>query len=100
MSSEEEFDANLVKVITLLFEEKLASNSKIMKFLEVGFDKANEYADKLVEYGLIPSLNGKRKPRKLLPQCIEDVSPEVWEWLEKYGYTTNDVEGFFNSREQ
>jgi len=97
-SAEDKFDENLAEVIMLLLEQGQFSNDAIQKMLEIGYHKANEYMAKLEEYGLIPPLKGKRKPRKLNPECIENMPVEVIELLERHGYTEDDITDALNQR--
>ena len=89
LSPEDEFNMNMDEVVKVLLKEGKISNSAVQKVIEVGFDKANEYMDKLEEYGLILPLGSKRGARKLIPNSI---SSEVREILSKYGYNKDEIE--------
>lgn len=52
--------------------------------------RADGIMDKLVTMGII-SVKHSNQPRKVLPQMIEEVPPETLEFLERYGYTSDDV---------
>ena len=98
-SAEDEFDENMAEVIMLLLEQGQLSNDAIQKMLGIGYHKANDYMNRLEEYGLIPPLKGKRKPRKLDPECADNMPSEVIELLARHGYTENDIADAFNQRQ-
>jgi hypothetical protein len=98
ISVEDEFKNNFVEVVMTLLDQCQTSNDAVQKLVGVGYHKANEYMDKLEEYGLIPSLGSKRGPRKLFPEWFDNASSEVWELLEEYGYTMEDIENAFINR--
>jgi hypothetical protein len=94
-SAEDEFDNNLAAVIMLLLRQGKISNDEIQGEIEVGFKKANLYMDKLVEFGLIPPPDKKRRPRKLLAKSATEIQSEVKDFLAEHGYTHDDVEEAF-----
>jgi hypothetical protein len=91
VSPADEFNKNLAKVISLLLKVDEISNVAVQKELEVGFNTANLYMDKLVRLGLIAPPDGKRRPRKLIVQSHTDISDDVLELLSANGYTTDDI---------
>ena len=94
-SKKDNFDRDLAKAIMLLLEQGKISNTEVQKMAEVGFDKANVYMDKLVELGLIPPPDNKRRPRKLIIKSAAEISTEVIALLEKQGYSYSDIEIIF-----
>jgi len=95
LTAEDVFDKNVAEIIMLLLSQKQISNDAIQKHLEVGYHQANKYMDKLVKYRLLPPLNGKRKPRKLIPAHLDDMPSKALEHLERHGYTTADIASAF-----
>ena len=89
------FDKNVAEIIMLLLKQKQISNAEIQKQLEVAYNKANRYMYELEKYKLIPPLNGKRKPRKLLQARFEDMPTVAIEHLDRHGYTADTIKATF-----
>ena len=99
LSAEDEIEKNLVEVILELLDKGKTSNDEVQKLIGVGYHKANDYMQNLEEFGLVPTLGSKRGPRKLLPAWLDTVSSECLELLESHGYSEEDLENAFISRD-
>ena len=95
-SSENEFDKNLAKTIILLLKQKKISNDEVQGLAEVGYHSANKYMRRLEQYSLIPPLNRRRAPRKLIPVRFEDMPNEVIEFLMQHNYTIDKIQDNFS----
>jgi hypothetical protein len=77
---------HLAILILSLLENGKISNHTIQFMLDVGVKKARTYMKKLKSFGLIGSFNEERVANVLLPQSLEDIKNDVWEFLIKCGY--------------
>lgn len=79
----------LVDIIMWVLERNTVSASQIMRQFSMG-NRANCIIDKLFEVGLV-SEKDANKPRKVLPQSIEDIPAEATEILTKHGVSTDEI---------
>lgn len=79
----------LVDIIMWVLERNTVSASQIMRQFSMG-NRANCIIDKLFEMGLV-SEKDANKPRKVLPQSIEDIPAEATEILTKNGVSTDEI---------
>ncbi len=84
------------KIIFYTLGQETMSVNKLQKAFNMG-KRANEIIDLLCEKGII---TGKfaNQPRKVIPACIEEVSDEIINFLEIYGYNQEQVENIFNEK--
>lgn len=95
LSKEAEFDRNMAEIIMKLLELGQISNDAVLGHLGIGFHAGNKYMDGLVGYKLIPLLNKKRGPRKLISARFEDIPAEAIELLGRHGYTNDAIKATF-----
>ena len=76
---------------------KYISGNSITNTFKCGWDKADEFLKIICIMGIVTTLNGKL-PRAVIPTCLGDLSPEVIEILNRYGYTEEQILETFNTR--
>lgn len=91
-------DKILAKIIKWTIERNTVSANAIdQAFKNIGARKASRIIDRLYKLGIAGEANGKLG-RKVLPVCIEDLSSEVIDFLDRHGYTTDDIEKAFDTK--
>ena len=60
-------------------------------------NRAYDIIKQLYEMGLITEQFSKQ-PRRVIPVCIEDLSPDIVSMLEQYGYAKENIEDIFRNR--
>lgn len=79
----------LVDIIMWVLERNTVSASQTMRQFSMG-NRANCIIDKLFEMGIVSGKDAN-KPRKVLPQTIEDIPTETVEFLTKNGVSTDEI---------
>ena len=74
------------------------SSRQMQEQFQFGAPKANPLLDDLTRMG-IASAKFSKQPRTVLPQCVEDLLPEVLELLERHGHTVDHIQTAFDGRD-
>jgi len=93
-------DEVFAEIIMWTLERKTVSGNAIFKAFKdygVGERKAGRILERLYKLGIAGNANVKLG-RKVLPGCIEDLSPEAIDFLDRCGYTQEDIEKAFDAR--
>jgi S-DNA-T family DNA segregation ATPase FtsK/SpoIIIE len=90
-------DKFFAEVIMLALGYKTISALHIKDAYKTGWPRGNALLDRLHEFGVVSAPHA-RQPRKVLASCIEDLSPELLGFLERYGYGDDQITEAFNSR--
>lgn len=97
-ASEDSYDApitdcaeknEMADIIMWALERNTVSASQIMRQFSMG-NRANGIIDRLFEMGIVSGKEAN-KPRKVLPQSIEDIPAETTEILAKNGIPTDEI---------
>lgn len=91
-------NVELAQIVFFTLRNETISSYKIQTTFRVGAKRANGMIDSLYKMGLVGE-KYSNQPRKVSPQCIEDLSEEIIGFLEKYGYSREQIEEvFFNKK--
>lgn len=91
-------DREIAQVIVWILAQDKISAIQIMSHFSMG-NRAYDIVDQLCEMGLVSEQFAKQ-PRKVIPVCIEDLSPEVVSLLDQYGYGKDQIEGVFKTKSE
>jgi DNA segregation ATPase FtsK/SpoIIIE-like protein len=80
----------LADVIMWVLKHSEVSCNMIQKRFSIGYTRASEYIAAMYAFGVVDDLYGKL-PRKVLPESIEDLSPDVMTLLGCFGYTDDNI---------
>lgn len=94
---DESKNKELAKIVLYTLGNETMSSNKLQKTFRVGANHANGMIDSLYKMGLVVEKYANQ-PRKVLPQCIEDLSEEVIGFLEKHGYSKEQLENIFEMK--
>lgn len=89
-------DKEFVKIVIWVLGRKKISASQIMSCFTMG-NRAYNIVEQLCEMKIVDE-KFANQPRKVIPACIEDLSPEIISLLERYGYSTEYIEDVFGNR--
>lgn len=85
------------KVVLWTLKHKAISCNMLSENFHVGWRRANELIGQLHDAGIVGELDAKL-PRKVLPQCIEEVPEAVLDILEHNGISSDTVSNAINIR--
>ncbi|MCM1227192.1 MAG: hypothetical protein NC320_07170 [Clostridium sp.] len=88
----------LTKIIMWTLPQQQVSAKKLIDKFHMG-NRSYEIIDKLCSMNIVSEQHAKQ-PRKVIPTCINDISPDVLKLLSKYGYTEEMVAEVINRRVQ
>jgi len=86
----------LADVIAYTLKQEKISANKIQQRFNMG-NRARNIIDLLCQKQIV-SEKKYNQPREVIPTCIEELSEEILTYLEKYGYTKEQLKGIFQSR--
>ena len=89
----------LARIVMWSLKDETISCNLVCDTFEVGWKRAKGFLEKLYRWEIAGELYEKR-PRAILPVCIEDLSPNVIDFLEHHGYTLDNIQEAFESRER
>ncbi|MDE5823975.1 MAG: hypothetical protein K2H91_04740, partial [Lachnospiraceae bacterium] len=98
MLTEDNSKKELAEIIVWTLSLDKVSAKLIMERYPMG-NRVYKIVDQMYEMGIISGKNAKQ-PRKVLPQAVEDLSPETVHFLEQHGYDTESVKNAFKVREE
>lgn len=90
-------DALLAQITIWALGHDLVSSNKIIETFKVGWRRANGFLKNLCEFGIVEDRYAKLS-RKVRPGCLEDLSPEIIDFLKGHGYTLEHIEEAINSK--
>ena len=88
----------LAKIIMWTLAQQQVSAKKLIEIFHMG-NRSYEIMDKLCSMNIVSEQHAKQ-PRKVIPNCIEDISFDVLELLSKYGYSEEMVTETISKRVQ
>lgn len=90
-------DKLFAKIIVWSLERETVSANAIDQVFKTGARKAGRLIEKLYKLGVAGDANVKLG-RKVLPVCIEDLSEEVINFLNRHDYTPEDIQKVFAAK--
>ncbi len=88
----------LADIIMWSLKRDNISANQVQEYFHMG-NKAYAIVDNLCKMGLV-SEKFSNQPRKVLAHSTNDISPEVVNFLERYGYTMEQIEKTFADKEE
>jgi len=92
-------DLLLATVIFWAFGRDYVSTNGVMVAHHLGWNKAANLIKKLEELGIADKMDGK-KPRRVRPKTIDDLSDELLEFMVLCDYPRNSIADVFQEREE
>ncbi|MCL2223078.1 MAG: FtsK/SpoIIIE domain-containing protein [Oscillospiraceae bacterium] len=77
--------------------EKVSSN-QISKKFKVSWRTADDFLEALHKAGIVDNLDTKL-PRNVVAACIEELSPKTIRFMEKHGYTQDEIKEAIDSKQ-
>ena len=95
-AADSEGKKELADIIYWILGYKTTSMNKIRE----KFKMSNRVTDimKILEELHIVTEQFSKQPRRVIPVCIEDLSPDIVSMLEQYGYAKENIEDIFRNR--
>ena len=95
-AADSEGKKELADIIYWILGYKTTSMNKIRE----KFKMSNRVTDimKILEELHIVTEQFSKQPRRVIPACIEDLSPDIVSMLEQYGYAKENIEDIFRNR--
>jgi S-DNA-T family DNA segregation ATPase FtsK/SpoIIIE len=84
-----------VKIIIWALGRKTVSGNAIDLTFNTGARQATRFLEKVYKSGIVGDAKVKLG-RKVIPNALEDLSPEIKNLLERYGYTAEDINEAFD----
>ena len=84
-------------IIVWALGRKSISCNAICEEFSIGWRRAVKFVGKLYELGVIGEAYSKN-PRVVLPTCIEELSPEIMDFLARYGYVAENLQMLFDAK--
>jgi len=90
----EKINKELANIIIWVLSQEKISASRLQKLFRMS-KRADDVLDKLHKMGFITE-KFSNQPRTVLPTCYEDLLPETVAFLERYGYTEENIRNAFS----
>jgi len=85
------------EIVMWSLEREKVSAQKIKDNFNLGWPRANDFLEKLYKHSIVGTANGKLA-RKVQPSSYGDLSEEIISFLNRHGYTADDIRGAFGAK--